>query len=119
MLNNVESQKPVGTVRPSLIDPAIDHRVPQRYLLYRPFNFLHKRDSKRSTHPSSYICMIMVTVKAEAASVEDTTGGRSSRTCPSHVALEVLPGLFAASGCKFSGRGGSSLTPVKLKYFQA
>ena len=48
-----------------------------------------------------FICMISVTVKTEATSVEDTTGGRSSRTCSSHAALEVLPRLLTASDCKF------------------
>lgn len=47
----------------------------------------------------------MVTVETTAASAENAAGGRSSRTRSPHVALEVLPGLPAASCRQLSGRG--------------
>lgn len=43
-------------------------------------------------------------VKTKAASIKDTTGGCSSRTCSSHIALEMLSRLFATSSCKFFSR---------------
>lgn len=47
----------------------------------------------------------VIAAKAAAATAEDATGGRSSRTRAPHAALEMLPGLFATARHQLARRG--------------
>jgi len=47
----------------------------------------------------------VIPVETTAATIEDTAGGRSSRTRAAHAALEMLPGLSAATRHQFTYRG--------------
>lgn len=50
----------------------------------------------------------VIAAKAAAATAEDATGGRSSRTRAPHAALEMLPGLSATARHQLARRGMAS-----------